>query len=219
MKKYPFFASVILLLPVAAFAQAPTRTDVGTQEGVEIALAFNGQNTVSERAITSSTTVGTNASATGTLEREEYAATSTRSASEGERHQSAVAAFVRSLLSDADRDAGIGAEVRAVARSQNDSASTTAFMIAKIESRGSFATFFLGSDWGNLGTLRSELVKDAADIARLKTAMGSTTDSAVRADLQIQIDAMQAEQTNIQQFIDARENAFSLFGWATKLFS
>jgi hypothetical protein len=135
-----------------------------------------------------------------------------------EMHRSAVAAFVKSLLHDADRDGGIGAEVRAVAQSQNDAASTTADAMLKVEGRSKVMSFLFGTDWKHIGTLRSQIAKTDADAARLEAAIARTTDASVKADLEAQLSALTAEQANVKAFVDAHASSFSLFGWFTKLF-
>lgn len=144
---------------------------------------------------------------------------STTRGENGEAHRSAVATFVQSLLSIADRDGGIGAEVRAVAQSQNESASTTAEAMAKVESRSKAVSFLFGTDWTNLGKLRAELAKGERDIARLETALESTTSASVKADLEAEIVLLKDEQAKVTAFVEAHEDEFSLFGWFTKLFA
>jgi hypothetical protein len=135
-----------------------------------------------------------------------------------EAHRSAVASFVQSLRAVANRDGGIGAEVRAVAKSQNDSDATTTDAIAKVESRSAFKTFLLGTDWESIGMLRSQIARDSADVKRLQAAHDKTTDVTVRADLGTQIDVLKAEQAKIEAFVTLHESTFSLFGWFTRLF-
>ena len=151
---------------------------------------------------------------------DDNASTTSRGKGDGisSEHRSAVATFVQSLLRVADRDGGIGAQVRAVAQSQNDSASTTAEALAKVEGRSKIWSFFFGTDWKNVGKLRSEIAKAGSDAARLETAIAQATDASVKADLTAQLAALKAEQTKIETFVDSHENSFSLLGWFTKLF-
>ncbi len=130
-----------------------------------------------------------------------------------ENHGSAVVAIVKSLLSIADRDGRIGAEVRVVAQSQNDSASTTMKSMTKLEKRGFFTKFLVGSDYKNVGAVRSEMVRTENDINRLEKVYDRTTSAEVRADLRSQIDALKAEEVKLEAFVKANESSFSLLGW------
>jgi hypothetical protein len=216
MKKLSFILSFAFLLPAFALAQVPiaVSANANVQANLGQSNGYGSQNQASSSA------GGVHASATGTAQMNAHA--STTSGEQGtlmsEAHQSVVASFVQSLLADANRDGGIGAEVRAVAKSQSDSASTTADAIVKVENRSGVLSFLIGSDWKNIGVLRSEIAKGTADTARLQTAIKKTTAVAVRADLEAQLGVLKTEQAKIEAFVDAHENSFSLFGWFTKLF-
>jgi len=133
-------------------------------------------------------------------------------------HRDVVASFVQSLLMVADREGGIGERVREIARTQNDSASTTARALKKVENRGALRTFFFGSDYKNLGAIRSEIAKTSANIEKLKTLLNQTTNDTDRAQLNTQITALEAEQAKIDTFVKDHEDTFSLFGWFNRLF-
>lgn len=133
-----------------------------------------------------------------------------------ETHGSEVVAIVKALLEIANRDLGIGAEVRVIAQSQNDSASTTLKAVTKVEKRGVLKRIFFGSDYKNIGQLRSEMVKTQNDIEKLEKLVPRATDAEVKADLNIQINVLKATQVKLATFIKANESSFSLFGWMKK---
>jgi hypothetical protein len=166
---------------------------------------------------------------TSTKERDDDATTSDRdgdkdkgkdgndhSSFSAEAHRSAVATFVKSLLKVADREGGIGEQVRVIARSQNDSASTSEKAVLKVENRGKLRTFFFGSDYKSLGELRKEMVKTQNDIAKLKELLSKATNDSDKAELSAQIKVLEDFQVKIDAFVQARENQFSLFGWLFK---
>jgi len=133
-------------------------------------------------------------------------------------HRSAVATFVKNLLLIADREGGIGSQVREVARVQNESREKEAAEIEAVESRSKVKTFFFGSDYKNLGALRSDMVKTGNQIEQLGRLAEKTESPESRAELENQIQALSLEQANIQKFIADNESRFSLLGWAVKLF-
>ncbi len=144
-------------------------------------------------------------------------ATSTRS--EGDEHRSDVAAFVQSLLKIANRDGGIGAQVRVIANEKASSSTTTVESIAKVETRSALKTFLIGADYKNIGVIRSELAKTDKLLERLAVLASSTTNAQVKADLNAQITLLKADQVKVNAFVTAHENAFSLFGWFVKIFN
>lgn len=136
-----------------------------------------------------------------------------------EEHRSAVASFVQSLRATADRDTGIGAEVSAVAQSQEASGTATADAMARIEKRSGVMSFLFGTDWKIIGSLRSEIAKAKSDRDRLEATLDNTTDASVRADLEAAIDALDTRQNEIASFVAEHESKFSIFGWFFRLFA
>jgi len=136
----------------------------------------------------------------------------------GDEHRSEVAKFVRTLLEVADRDGGIGEQVREIAREQASSSEKVVSAVERVETRSRVRTFFFGSDYKNLGEIRSEVVQTRNRIEQLNREMeraASTTDmTAVQAEVQ----QMEEEQTRLESYIKTHEDTFSLFGWALKLF-
>ncbi|MEO5646461.1 MAG: hypothetical protein ABIO57_01670 [Candidatus Paceibacterota bacterium] len=134
----------------------------------------------------------------------------------GDSHRSIVATFVQNLLEVSDRERSIGAQVKVIAQAQNDSEKETTDAIVKIENRSSFKTFFLGSDYKNIGTLRSKMTTTANQLAELNKLAEKAVTSADKAEIKAEIQAMEQEQVKIDAFISAHENTFSLFGWMSK---
>lgn len=155
---------------------------------------------------------GVNINASGTR------ATSTKRGSvTAEQHRSEVATFVQSLLRSSDREGGIGPEVRVIAKSQNDSASTTADAMSKIEKRGKFKKFLIGDDYKNLGKIRSELATTSNNIARLQKLLDSATSTSERAELVAQIQKLETIKEEINKYLNDHKEKFSLFGWFVRL--
>ena len=137
-----------------------------------------------------------------------------------QEHRSTVANFVHSLLDVADREkGGIGEQVRVIAQQQNDSDATVTEAITKVQTRSKIKTFLIGSDYKNLGALRSEIVHTRNRIEQLNRIMADIQNASDTVELQSQIQTLEQEQTRIENFIKEQEDKFSLFGWLIKLFS
>ncbi len=135
-----------------------------------------------------------------------------------EEHRSVVSNFIHGLLDVADREGGIGEQVRVIAREQNQSASTTTKAIERVQTRSKIKTFFFGSDYKNLGTLRSEIVQTKNRLDQLDRLIENAQTAVDKTELQNQAKVLEQEQQKIDAFLKANENKFSLFGWFTKLF-
>lgn len=140
------------------------------------------------------------------------------SKSEGEEHRSEVASAVRKLLEVADRQGGIGAEVREIAREQNESEATTTKAVKEVEDRGGFKIFLVGSDYKNIGAIRSELASTDKRIERLQAAADKLPAGADKDELEEQINTLKDSQADLKEFIEDNEDKFSLFGWMVRLF-
>jgi microsomal dipeptidase-like Zn-dependent dipeptidase len=123
-------------------------------------------------------------------------------------------------LDIADREQGeIGDKVKEIAKAQNNSKDDVAEKIDKIKNRNGFKTFLIGTDYKNVGQLRSEMVTTQNHIDQLNKLLDKTTNAADKTALQEEIQALTKEQQKINDFIKANESKFSLLGWFVKLFN
>ncbi|OGG44394.1 hypothetical protein A2841_01840 [Candidatus Kaiserbacteria bacterium RIFCSPHIGHO2_01_FULL_48_10] len=136
----------------------------------------------------------------------------------GER-ASEVSTRVQLLLNVADRDQGIGEEVRVIAHEYASSSERMEEVRAEVESRPTWRVLLLGSDYRNLGKLRSEIVTTENQIDRLEKARDRATDPAIKADLTAQITALEDSASTTMVFVKENESKFSLFGWLVRLFA
>ncbi|MFH1454858.1 MAG: hypothetical protein ABIF22_00845 [bacterium] len=135
------------------------------------------------------------------------------------QHQSAVANFTRSLLEVANRQGDIGEQVRTIAQEQNQSASTTVQAMEKVQTRSKFKTFLIGTDYKNLGSLRSEVVQTENRLKQLNKLIENVNNEGDKAELQNQVQTLEQEQIKIENFIKAQEGKISLFGWLARMFN
>ena len=137
-----------------------------------------------------------------------------------EEHRSTVSNFVQELQGVADNQkGGIGEQVRLIAQEQNQVREKIADEIESIQERNKIKTFLIGSNYKNLGKLRSEMVQTRNRLEKLTRLMEQTTNQADKTELQNQIQIMEQERLNIENFVKTNESKFSLFGWLVKLFN
>jgi hypothetical protein len=205
MKKGFVVMGVFTLLGMASTVSAEVVT-TNVEAGIKI-NATSAEAKAEVRGSATSSTAKDNAA--------NKSETANDSSGEAKVYRSTVATFVKGLLSIADRDGGIGAEVRVIAKSQQDSASTSAHAMLKAEANKEkgFKAFLLGSNYKTIGQLRSEMVVTKNNIEKLEKLALSATDAQVKADLSAQIKVLEESQVKIQAFIAANKG-FSLLGWA-----
>jgi len=136
----------------------------------------------------------------------------------GEAHQSEVSRSVQSILDIADREGQIGQQVRDIANEEGSSTSKIKDELSKIENRSALMTFLIGSDYKNLGALRSEIVQTRNRIGQMTKLAESMPSSTDKMDLLNQIDSLEQAHNQLDSFVNANESKFSLFGWFAKLF-
>ncbi|MDD4803880.1 MAG: hypothetical protein PHN69_01785 [Candidatus Pacebacteria bacterium] len=135
-----------------------------------------------------------------------------------EEHRSEVSNFVQTLLDTADRNGGIGQQVRNIAREQASTSSTTTEAIEKVEKRSGLKTFLIGSDYKNLGKVRSEIVGTKNRIEQLNRELDKMATSTDKIAITEEIKSMEELQNKLEKFVEDNEGKFSLFGWFVKMF-
>lgn len=156
-----------------------------------------------------------NAVATGT----NATSTNAKEKSQGDEHKSAVAVVVQKLLSVADRDGGIGAEVRLIAQEQASTSDKVKKDMDEIANENPLKRFFFGTNYKNTGELRSTIVTTQNHITRLKKALEKTTSTTTKVELSAQITELEKVASSTETFIKTNESKFSLFGWFNKFIS
>lgn len=145
------------------------------------------------------------------------------SKSKGEEHKSQVAIAVIGLLNAADRfeteNPGIGKEVRVIAQEQSDSAEKIVESANKIEGRNKAIKFLIGPNYGEIKNIEKELEQNRLRIKNLNQIMNELKNEGDKNLLQEQIQILENENTELQNFLDQEEKGFSLFGWLAKIFN
>lgn len=136
-----------------------------------------------------------------------------------QEYRSKVAEVVEGLTELAGKDQNIGEEVRLIAQEQKESNDRATKAMEAVETRGKFRTFLFGTDYKNVGVIRSELVKTDNHISRLTKAKDRTEDEEVKAELDAQITILQETKSQTESFVQENENKFSLLGWLVRLFN
>lgn len=212
------YISTALLFSAAVFSTA------GAQglEGINAYINANTELRTQGNATSTAAKAENRGNATSSEVRNDNQTATTTANTQGQfessEHRSVVATFVRTLLAVAERERDIGGEVRLIAQAQNDSASTTESAMSKVDKKGSVNIFFFGSDYKNLGVVKSEMATTNNNISRLKALLAKTTSAEDRVELDAQIQALKSEQTKVDLYVTEHENTFSLFGWFIKLF-
>lgn len=110
----------------------------------------------------------------------------------------------------------VSEQVEQVAVEQAEIQAETTEAIEEIETRGAVKTFLIGTDYKNLGQLRSNLVQNRNEIRKLTRTMTQAQTPESAALIQAQLMTMTQERERIKSVITTNEEGFSLFGWVAK---
>ena len=214
-KASALIATVAVIFPVALGAEGvKLNNQIQVRENESGRSETRGESYKEKMEATSTIEASSSERDNKGKEKERYS-----SSTNAESHRSLVSKFVQSLHEVSDREGGIGEQVRVVARSQNDSATTTLKAMEKVESRGSFRKFFFGEDYKNLGVIRSELATTTVNITNLKALYSNAITAEDKAVIIAQIASLEDEQIRLEAYVKDHEDTFSILGWFSKFFS
>ncbi len=205
---------------VSTILAALATFSVVSAQGLSVSVSAKANVGAATASTTASTTVKENKGNSTTTKNNNASTTAnTDGQLNADSHRSAVSLFVKSLLDIANREGGIGSQVRLIAQKQNVSATTTTSAMAKVDGRSTLRTLLLGTDYKNLGVIRSEIATTSGNIAQLKTLLSGVVNESDRVALDAQIKVLENQQIKIEAYVKAHENVFGVFGWFSKLFS
>lgn len=107
-------------------------------------------------------------------------------------------------------------QIGEVADEQEQIQEETADAIEEVEGRGKIKTFLVGTDYKNLGQLRSNLVHNRNEIRKLTQTMAQAQTPESQTLIEGQLATLMQERERIKTVITDNEESFSLFGWVSR---
>lgn len=136
---------------------------------------------------------------------------------ESRTHQSVVAKFVQNLMDVSKKQWKMGADIKVIAQEQNDDLDVTIKAIEKIETRGELKTFLVGTDYKNIGTLRSQIAKSESRMAKLEALISKASTTVDKTILTTELASLKEAEVKLEAFVKLNEDKFSVFGWLSKI--
>ena len=91
--------------------------------------------------------------------------------------------------------------------------------VDELEKRPKWQTLLFGTDYKNLGALRSQLVRNRNTIRKLTRSLDTLESSESEGLVQGQIYDLEASQLEIKEIIEKNESQFSILGWVFRFLS
>jgi len=116
-----------------------------------------------------------------------------------------------------EKEDGIKTESENLFKEMNNLITTQNNFLQSLESRSKLKIFFIGTDYKNIGQLKSQLKENDAMIKKLNDLLSQAQSEENKNIIRQQLDGLTQENEKINQTITNNENKFSLFGWAIKM--
>lgn len=124
-------------------------------------------------------------------------------------------------VSEAEDEAGnedVSDGIEEVAVETEETGNETVEAIEKVEKRSKWKTLLFGTDYKNLGILRSSLSHSENAIRKLNRTQNTLQSSSSADILDDQVSALILERDRILNILTENEDRFSILGWFSKLF-
>lgn len=140
------------------------------------------------------------------------------------QHKKNITEVVNKLEEVADTEGAAGnteasQEITEVANTAEETAADTVEAIDAVESKPKWQVLLFGSDYKNLGQLRSSLAHNTNDIRKLSRAADVVEESSSSAQVQGTLATLELERQRIYDVIKANESQFSILGWVARFFT
>ncbi len=133
--------------------------------------------------------------------------------------RSKTANAVQKMLRVAERNEGIGSQVREIARVQNQVQEEADVALGQARGRKNFVKFLIGANNSSLDVAEKKLIEHRKKIKELEVVKNQLEDESDKEILTQQIQVMEQVGSEIEKEITDERQVFSLFGWFSKLFS
>ncbi len=136
-----------------------------------------------------------------------------------EQRRSQVANTVQEMLQVADRNGGIGQQVKVIAQTQTQNQEKLEASLQKVQSRSDFAKFFVGPNYGEINNAEKILEQNREQIKQLNQVKNKLVNYGDQQTLTEQIQTLEQANLEVENSLGAAQKGFSLLGWVFRLFS
>ncbi len=138
---------------------------------------------------------------------------------QGESRRSKVANSVQKMLQIAERNEGIGQQIRTVAQSQNRIQEEAEESLDAAKQRRGFMKFLIGPDYEKINKTKEKIQKHEENIKELENLKNDIENQEDVNLLENQIQVLKNAKQEIQSEVKEVESGFSLFGWMNRFFN
>lgn len=118
-----------------------------------------------------------------------------------------------------EQQAQIAEDLEGIAEEEEAAEEDVTGSIEEVEKRGKLKTLLVGTDYKNLGQLRSELVRNRNQIRKLTQLVNKVEGGENQQAIQNQIATLLQQREGIYNLIKTNEEKFSVLGWVFRFLS
>lgn len=133
--------------------------------------------------------------------------------------RSQVANAVQEMLQMAERNAGIGQQVKLIAQTQTNNQNKLETSLQKVQSRSGFSKFFIGANYSEINSAKKILQQNREQNQQLNQIKNQLTNQSDQQQLTQQLQTLEQANLAMENSLNASEKGFSLLGWMFKLFA
>ena len=130
-----------------------------------------------------------------------------------------VANAIKEMLYLADRNSGIGQQVKTIAQTQVQNQEKLETSLQKVQSRGGLVKFFVGPNYSAINDVKNMLEQNKEQIKQLNQVKNQLTNQNDMQSLVQQIQILEQANFEIEDSLGMGQKGFSLFGWMFRMFS
>lgn len=136
-----------------------------------------------------------------------------------EQRSSVVAGAVQEILQVAERDSGVGQQIKTIAQTQTQNQGELETSLQKVQSRGGLAKFFVGPDYGEINNTKKLLEQNREQIKQLDQVKSKLVNQSDQQKLTEQVQLFEGTNQQIETSLNEAQKGFSLLGWMFRLFA
>jgi hypothetical protein len=133
--------------------------------------------------------------------------------------RSQVANAVQEILQVAERNGGIGQQVKLIAQTQTNNQEKLEAGLQKVQSRSEFAKFFIGANYGEINSAKKILQQNREQNQQLNQIKNQLTNQGDQQQLTQQIQVLEQANLAMENSLNTSGKGFSILGWMFKLFA
>ncbi|MDD4289802.1 MAG: hypothetical protein PHH83_00815 [Patescibacteria group bacterium] len=135
-----------------------------------------------------------------------------------QQRRSMVANAVQEMLQLAERNQGIGQQIKLIAQNQNQNQEKLELGLERVQNRNKFVRFFFGLNYKEINNVNKILQQNKEKLHELNQINNELINQEDLNKLQEQIQNLEQTNLQVENSLKNVEGGFSLFGWFSKLF-